>query len=353
MDRHCRAVVPNRDSLYRPAFYLMFLAWGLGGCDAPSIAPPPSPELGSLAERDRAAQRPAELILAGDTVDRVFWAAKASPAADRRRMILHETHLSADDPPAKQAELILAKLESKPSVLIVEPADAPEVVDALRAAQAKSVPIVLLDRAVPGLSGSGPVTLVTLPDFGPSAKSIVTAARESAKASNSPADGHAILLANARTDRHSADRVAALRSAIEAAGLTLNETYTFKGQGEEIEIALQEKLKADPKLTFIFAEEDQGLAAANYVRFKLPEKRPIAVAGYFHFDSRDEPVPVNGCVMAVDGNQRGLIAKAVDAAFQLSKGEKIPERIEVPLILCPGGRRPAAPQEGPPPATHP
>ncbi|MDR3636039.1 MAG: substrate-binding domain-containing protein [Isosphaeraceae bacterium] len=332
---------PKRWPVSRPPLWPLFLTCWVAGCDSLTMAPPAAPELSSITRPSETPPRTLELVLGGETIDRLFWAAKGPPMAERRKVVCYEAHLGAGDPPAKQAELIRNALERHVSALIVEPVDAPEVVDALRSAQAQSVPIVLLDHPVPGLGNAGPVTLVALPDFGPSARSIVASAQASAKTRKLPADGRALLLVNSRTDRRSADRVAALRSALKEAGTGLSETLQFTDTGEAIESSLRAKLTADPKITFVFAEEDQGLAAANHLRQELRDKRPFVTAGYFHFDSRDEPVPIEGCAAAVDGNQRGLIARAVDSAVRLANGEKVPDRIEVPLVLCIDGQRPA------------
>src|SRR5207248_93539 len=117
-----------------------------------------------------------------------------------------------------------------PQVLIVEPAE-PADSDLARAvweARAAKIPVILLGRPLAAASRSdpkpaspppAPEILVAPPPFADSARELVAAAIRNAKNAKLKPERGALILVNTAADFLSADRLAALRAALQAAGI--------------------------------------------------------------------------------------------------------------------------------------
>jgi ABC-type sugar transport system substrate-binding protein len=325
----------------RTGLLSFWLVSALAGCDSGSFLPPPPPELETVATPAAAPTTALALVLSDEErADQRFWSARARVWASEHKVVLNESALKHGEKLAGQAALIREALARRASALVVRPADAPEVAEALREAQAKNMPLVILDEAVPGLSASSPVTLVTFAPLPPTAKELVTAAQNKAKSLKLPGDGEALLLVNRRLDTHTNERVGALAAALKDAGIPLNDTLKFEGSPQQAEPLVREKLAAGPKITMIFCEEDHGLNCAHYLARELSGERSFTVAGYVNFDTRDGRNILEECTAAVDRNEQGFINTALDAALRLARGENVPARVEVPRKLRLGTRGP-------------
>jgi ribose transport system substrate-binding protein len=312
------------------------LAWLVlaSGCDSGSFLPPPPPELSAQGEAAApAVARNAVLILDGpENDDRRTWTQHALKEAGLEKLSLRVESPAAADTAARQAERIRDAAGRGASALIVEAVDAPEVVEALGQAREKGVKVVLLDRTVTSPEAGKGFPLVTYGSFAKASKVLVSEAVKAAEMAKRPPHGPALLLVNDRADYHARDRAGSIKDALKGAGIPLLETLTFHGDAASAEAVLKPKIEADPKVVYVFAEDDQGLSGAHAVFDALKKTgRTFLNAGYIAYDNRVNPRALQDCAAVVDRNVQGLARRATKTAASLIDGESVPDRIEVPL----------------------
>jgi ABC-type sugar transport system substrate-binding protein len=306
------------------------------GCDAPSLLPPPPRRSPAPAVETVAAL---EMILdEHETASHGDWYREFPRAAERRRIHLLLNGLRPGEPAAKQAEMIRGATARHAKLLLVEPAPAPEVADALRAAHEQGVALVLLNRPVAALRGAPSVTLVAYEPLEKSARRLAAAARDAARARHPTDPGVALLLDSAAADSQGAARSAALRRALNEDGVALAQTLTFSGNPEQGARVLEFELNANPRITMVFAQESQGFACAAHVARDVVKDRALTLAGYTDLHAHGAFLVVEGSAAAADVNMSGFVAAALDAAVTLSRGGPAPPRVEVPLPVRLGGQ---------------
>ena len=116
-------------------------------------------------------------------------------------------------------------------VVMLEPADVPEVREALRDAEAKSLPIVLLDSTLPASSAGKPYPFVTFKGFNEAAKQLVETVFDDARILHLPADGTTLVIENRDKDSYSRDRLESITAALKAAGKNYD-TPDLRGPAE-------------------------------------------------------------------------------------------------------------------------
>ncbi len=302
------------------------------GCGS-SFVPPPPPEL--VAQSEKTLPPPAKrielILLADENPERSLWLHLAPSEAGRAKVLLQVSRPKPGEPPARQASLIREAIARGVAALIVEPAEAPEIADALAEAQAKGVVVVLIDRTVP--SRGKPFTVVTHEPFSKSARSLVDAVLKDVKIEELSPRGPAILLVNDLADSHTAGRAAALKDALRDAGVTMLDPLTFDGGPANAWLKLIGALAVHPEVDIVLADEHQGLSAAGNVQADKSKIKPI-FAGYTMYGGEDLRLgSLPGCAAVADRNIQMLVRKFLKAAVDLAEGKTIPERIEVPLIF--------------------
>ncbi len=232
----------------------------------------------------------------------------------------------------QQPEAIRDAVQRGVSALIIRPDDGPEVASALAEARDQGVPIVLLNHTSP-VEGK-PLPLVAFTPVQDSARSLVAAAVEEAKAVGYPAEGPAILLVNGPYDEAGRERVAALRQAIKEANVTLLREVVFEGFQQAARDALEPVLKEHPETAMVIADEDQGSRMAALLHHeRIDDPKRFVVAGYCTSRETVMMAEFNLTAGVVDRNLGTLAHKAFEVARSLVKGETVPEFTEVPTPI--------------------
>jgi ABC-type sugar transport system substrate-binding protein len=272
------------------------------------------------------------------------WARYARTAAGKNRAFVTIDAPRPGEPPSKQARLIASAASRRPSVLVVDPAVSPLVDEALVAAQAEGIPLVFLDHPVAALRGKPHVSVVACPDFSVSARALVAATLERAKALKLRDDGAALLLLNAASDRHSEARAAALQNALSGAGVRIRPAVGFDGDPRRAAHSLSTRLADDPTITMVFADEDRGTACCDHVGRELLKDRAYVFAGYLRFGSGGSTVVAGNAAAVADYDESRFIGRVVDTAIELADGAVVPPRTEVPVAVR-LGREPSKPAQ--------
>src|SRR5262249_17846438 len=152
----------------------------------------------------------------------------------------------------------------------------PDLARAVREARAAKIPVILLGRPFSAAAASGsdakaaspspppaPEILVAPPAFADSAKQVVAAAIRNARNAKLKPHGGALILVNTAADFLSPDRLAALRAALQAAGITSIEELRFAKDNQAAHKLLIQRLWADSKPVLVFSVDGQGTLAAN------------------------------------------------------------------------------------------
>lgn len=319
----------------------------LTGCGSDSFVPPPPPELSAVREGETpAAAKLVALILDGpETEDRATMKQMALKDAGLARISLNSSGLKAGETPDRQAELIRDAVARGAAALIVEAIDAPPVVKELEQARSKGVKVVILDRALSTGEGGKPFPRVTFGPFAKVAREMAEAAKHEAENVQIPPKGKAIILVNEQRDNHTGDRVAAIQSALKEVGIPVGDTLAFAGDAASAEAVLKPRVVGHPEISYVFAEDDRGLAGAYAVRQSQDEGKAAAflISAFVSYDLRLRKEAVAVCAAVVDRNLEGLMRKSIDVAANLINGRTVPGETVVPMTC-----HAAKPQVGPP-----
>jgi ABC-type sugar transport system substrate-binding protein len=361
---------------------LATLALGtFAGCDADSFMPPRPEELraagGGVPDAANArvglangadalaGSAPAvELLLDrrdADEAEIVTSAVRTQAGIDRTKLKIHV--LEVQDLPARQAELIREALARNPRALIIEPSDPADrgLAEAVRDARSKGVPVVMLERplegaeaangssgdskaATPGQSDSssgktaplsrrdGPLVLVTAQSFAPFSKQLVESAMRNAKNAKLDPQGGAIILVNTSSDIFVNDRIAALRQALSAAGVKTIEQVAFAKQIPLGKALLTERLKAQPKISLVFAVDSLSATTCREANTDLVENRPFIMAAFASESHISDLTRVGDMAGVAEFAPLKVIRKAVNIASAIAQGKEVPSRVELPII---------------------
>jgi ABC-type sugar transport system substrate-binding protein len=358
-----------------------------GGCDSASFAPPPPDEVENAAggpasilftpppsadvvAPPRAGARAIAIVLARhDLDDAEILKSAARAQAGYEKVKLDITMLGGDDLPAQQAGLVRDALARNPLTLILEPADKEDkrLAEAVLEAERARVPVLLLNRplsaavmqsqaspsssttssASPSSSSAAhdsakaqtasarkqPV-FVGAPSFGSAAEQLVESALRNAKNSGLDPKAGAILVINTVSDAFADDRTAALRRALEKAGIKAIEEVRFAYKENLADKIIAERRAANTKAALIFGLDSQCLPPIRQLMTKPEfEKHPFIVAGFVS-DDRLIPFAQNGDFAALaEFDPNRLIRKAVTAAAALAQGKDVPQRIDIPILF--------------------
>ena len=322
---------------FEPRFVIFLLAaWILlPGCDSGSFLPPPPPTLAdSSAEGTESKVRTVELVMTrANDPTHLLWEQIARAEAGNRGVIFNVSALHAGDAPSRQADLIRKAVEHGASALIVEPAGASGVVEALMAARRQGVAIVLLNKPLPDTASDEAresLPLVTHPKYEETGRAIADALVDDAKRLKLSAKGPALVLLNEQTDRNAQRRVDAMIAGLRARGVEVLPTLTFDGVPEEAKKVILDAMRTHPEISMVVAENDQGVSGAASILFEKQSKK-FLLGGYVSYDSNAALGLMGICSAVVDRNERGLARAALAAALKILDGEKVASRIEIPM----------------------
>ena len=348
----------------------------LAGCDADSFVPPRPDDLRAAGggvpdsstarvglakglDARAASARAVELILDrrdADEADIVISQARIQAGIDKVKLKINM--LEVQDLPARQSELVQEALVRNPLALVVEPADPADrrLAEALEEARGKGVPVVMLGRplesAPPDRAGSaagkattavapvpfgssesntapsarheGPLTLVTAPSFAPfchAARRLVDAQRQERQARPHGRRDHRRQYQQ-RLVRQRSDR--GLAQALEAAGAKTIEQVAFAKEVSLGKTLLIERLKAQPKVTLVFAIDTQATTVCREAVTELLEARPFVMAAFASESSVSDMTRSGDYAGVAEFAPLKVVRKAISTAVAMSQGREFP-----------------------------
>jgi len=353
------------------------------GCDSGSFIPPPpdelresalapGSELGSVpgpAGRDRepAAARTLEIVLdRRDPDEEGVVTAAARTQAGLEMVKLKIAVLGEHDLPARQVDLVREALARHPLALIVEPDDPTDrrMAQVIDEARGEGVPVVLVSRPLagdqgaapkvagaraaaggspnqssagqdaataPSLHSAKPMVLVMSPPFRSSAEQLVASAIRNAKNAHLDAKGGAVIMINTLGDPSIQDRVAAIRSALKAGGITKIQEVSFSKQSELGSKLLTERLEADAKLAMVFSVDSLSSLATRQVMLEIILTRPFILAGYAADETYFSSTQMADFAAVAEFAPTRLVRKAIITAVAMAQGRNVPSVIEIPI----------------------
>jgi ABC-type sugar transport system substrate-binding protein len=256
-----------------------------------------------------------------------LWAYRAQIEANARRAIFRIWGPRPGESTDLQGEAVRRAVADGATALIVYPGSSPDLPKALAEAEAKGVPVVLLDRSVPAPEGSKPFTVIDYGPFDATAKQIVAATIEDLKKASQPVDGTAIILVDKVTDGTSGRRVAALKAAAESAKFKQVVAVEFAGTPEAAKAAALEAIKAHPDVSVILTDDVEGMAGAAVARSDSKGKPVFFVGGYTDYRSSTFVTPPERESCYVEGRFSELGAQAVFTVLAKHRGEQVGEHV--------------------------
>jgi ABC-type sugar transport system substrate-binding protein len=246
--------------------------------------------------------------------------------------------------PTDQAALVREATGRHPQVLVVEPADAAdrELARAVREARAAKVPVILLGRPLSAAPGSdakptsapaAPEILVATAPWADSAQQLVAAAIRNARNAKLKPEGGAFILVNTAADFLLPDRLAALRAALQAAGITAIEELRFARDNQAAHTLLIQRLGANAKPVLVFSLDAQGTTASNQAVGEIIKERPFIQAGYTSDDTQSRMVAVGEFAALAEFAPAKLIRKAISTAVAVAQGRELPSRVDLPILV--------------------
>ena len=316
-----------------PAYVSLLVCAALQGCDNDAFAPPTrggkTSENASTTQPTRA-KLIAFIFPAEESDDLQVIENYARLEVGRLRSTYQVYHASKGDSSSTQAELIKRAIKDGASAIVLIADKLPETGEAISAVDQKKTPVVLLGRMPVSLK-AGSSTLITWPNFAPSARQIVTATVEDVKKAGFPDDAPVLLLTNDPSDESSLARDAALTEAIKTTAHPIATKVPMVEDSVSSD-ALKNALKAHPKVCAVITDDGLGAAIATTIRQELKGAGIYVLSGYSQTSNTLKLVSMNQAAMIVDRNLEGAVRKAIDAAIERSEGKSVPDRIEVELI---------------------
>jgi ABC-type sugar transport system substrate-binding protein len=313
------------------------LASMASGCGDPFGAPTRSSSSSSpeLAAVEPQAPKTIFMVVPSFPVNQVeLWCIQAQREANTQKTIFRAMGPSEGQPSSNQPEVIRKAIADGASALIVVPGDAPELAQTLADAEAKGVSVVLLGRSIPAPTNSKPFTYIDHEAYVGLAKRIVATTIEDAKKAGRPLDGTVLLVTDQVFDQNSAVRQAALKEAVEAAGLRPVVNVSFNGStAESAKKAVLEAVKAHPDVVIVLSDEGEGTFGASQARFSLGGEPVFFVGGFAGYRGQINDTLLANESCLVEGRVGEMATLAVHTALKKLKGEPVPERVELPATF--------------------
>ncbi|WP_337176692.1 hypothetical protein [Paludisphaera sp.] len=311
------------------------------GCGGPPPSPTSKAAWGNVV---RAGTKPFEVVPVPRS-DEV--AAEAVRSGAMVQAGLDTVKIQVAEPrPGEQAEAVRAATRRQPPALIVEaPADPDaDLEEAVAEARAKGLLVLALGRSLAGDSeGPGREVVIAPSPFKASAGRIVALAIRNATNGKLDPKSGALVVVRPDADPFVADRVAALKEALGAAGVAkvdeLRVDADATAAGDAVAEAVAEAVKSRPGVTLVLATDGASLvAAADAATESVGTDRPFVPAGY----TWDEPTAksqasVGTYAAAGIYAQDRLFRKAVYIAARALRGEDPAGRVEIdtPVLESP------------------
>ncbi|MDG3008012.1 sugar ABC transporter substrate-binding protein [Paludisphaera mucosa] len=264
--------------------------------------------------------------------------AAARIQAGLETVLVRTAETPADAPAGRQAELVREAIRRDPPAVIIEVPGQPdaELARAAGEARAKGILVVALGRPL-GESAGGPgrEIVVAPKPFGESAARIVQVAARNAVTGKTDPKAGAVILVHEPSDPLVGDRVAALKEALQAAGVGEVGEVRFSGEAKDVEPGLHEYLAAHPKATLVLATDAAGVAGAQT---SIKPDRPYVVAGYSDDESACKALTNAGEYAAIGVYVADrLFRKGVNVAAHVLRGDTVADRVEIdtPILASP------------------
>jgi ABC-type sugar transport system substrate-binding protein len=301
------------------------------GCSDPFAAPTRAKPLPRVSET--IGTKPIFLIFVVPGTpdgDLQVWAMRAQHEANDKRAVFRVMVPLPTDGADPQPTAVRRAMAEGASALLVYPGESPELPKALAEAEAKGVPVVLLSKPVAAPEGSKPFTVIDVAPFEETAKQIVAATIEDLKKASQPINGTAIVLADKVVDDSSNQRVAALKAAAEAAKFRQIVTVPFDGSNDNsAKLAVLEAVKANPDVSIVLTDSDEGMVGASTARGELKGKPIFFVGGYSDYRTSRIITPPARESCYVEGRFSELGGLAVLTALAKLRGETVAEHAYV------------------------
>jgi len=216
--------------------------------------------------------------------------------------------------------------------LIVELNDDPAFLESLYDASARGVALLSLYRPLLA-RGNKAVAWISYESLTGAGRHIVDKVIEGARLFGYTSKDRIVLLENRFPHRYRAERIAAITDALRAAGRAY-ETVSFERDGDAASKALEQVLRAGPRVAMVVAEEDTGLFAAQRQSVLQRDlKRPeFVLGGFVTYDIRT-PGDRRNLTAFADLSVDEFAVKAFQTVQRLMEGRAVPEKTEVPVHM--------------------
>jgi ribose transport system substrate-binding protein len=279
---------------------------------------------GLLSGAAGAAQAADKIALVVSTLNNPFFVTLENGAKDKAKELGYDLIvLDSQNDPAKELANVEDVLNQSIKALLLNPADSDAAKASVRAAIAKNVPVLTLDRAANGVTVASHIASDNVAG-GKMAGDLI--------AQKLGGKGNVVELQGVPGTSAARDRSKGFMEAMAAApGLKVvaSQTANFdRTQGLNV---MENILQAHPDIDAVFAANDE--MALGAVKAIQEAKRKIVVVG---FDGTDDGVAAvkSGAMFASIAQQPALIGSlGVEAADKVIKGQTVPASTPVPLTV--------------------
>src|SRR5262249_20648276 len=143
----------------------------------------------------------------------------------------------------------------------------------------------------------------------------------------------AILLINSAGDTLLPDRVAAVRAALEAAGIHAIQEVRFVRDNQSAQSLLAERLKADPKPTLVFTFDFAATTGSNSVAGEIASGRPFIQAGYTSEENLLRMATAGEFAALAHYAPSRLIRRAITAAVASAQKQEVASPVEIAIVV--------------------
>jgi ABC-type sugar transport system substrate-binding protein len=344
------------------------------GCGSGDFAPPPPPELIAAERGGSPGNGPGTIVAKPDSPGAATSGSKSvavifNPDLDPEELKLEanqarvqagydhirlhmpitgeelESSSAAKPAAATRSQAVLVRealaRNPHPQAIIVEPANPndKDLAKAIQEARAAKVPVILVSRPLSAGTGtegtaSGPPPILVRPrPFDDSARQLVAAAIRNAKNAKLNPEAGAILLINSAGDTLLPDRVAAVRAALEAAGIHAIQEVRFVRDNQSAQSLLAERLKADPKPTLVFTFDFAATTGSNSVAGEIASGRPFIQAGYTSEENLLRMATAGEFAALAHYAPSRLIRRAITAAVASAQKQEVASPVEIAIVV--------------------
>ncbi|MGA2792973.1 MAG: ribose ABC transporter substrate-binding protein RbsB [Roseiarcus sp.] len=279
---------------------------------------------GLLSGAAGAAQAADKIALVVSTLNNPFFVTLENGAKAKAKELGYDLIvLDSQDNPAKELANVEDVLNQNIKALLLNPADSDAAKASARAAVAKNVPVISLDRAVNGVA----VTSHIASDNVGGGKMAGDLIAEKLGGKGDVVELQGIPGASAARDRNKGF----LEAMAAAPGLKVVASQTANFDRAQGLTVMENILQAHPSIDAVFAANDE--MALGAIKAIQAAKRNIVVVG---FDGTDDGVAAikSGTMFASVAQQPALIGSlGVEAADKVIKGQTVPASTPVPLTM--------------------